>query len=174
MAEDAGDHPPADGVVECRAVDLVFDEELIVPNKDLSIAEGAIQAWRKGGRRLIIYYRHLLRSVAKHYGLSAEKPFRITVDITNTGKMAGKEVVQLYICDVASSLERPIKELKGFQKVALKEGETKTVAFDIKIEDLSFYYHQKKKWVAESGEFEVMVGSSSRDIRQHARFTLID
>jgi beta-glucosidase len=106
--------------------------------------------------------------------MRTKKPFRITLEITNTGKMAGKEVVQLYIRDVASSLERPLKELKGFQKVALQEGQTKTVAFDIRVEDLSFYDPVKKHWIAEAGEFEVMVGSSSRDIRQHARFTLID
>ncbi len=106
--------------------------------------------------------------------MRADKSFRITVDITNAGKRMGKEVVQLYIRDVASSSERPFKELKGFQKVALQKGETKTVAFDIEIEDLSFYDPVKKRWIAEAGEFEVMVGSSSRDIRQHARFTLID
>ena len=104
--------------------------------------------------------------------MRTDKSFRITVDVTNTGKMMGKEVVQLYIHDVASSLERPLKELKGFQKVALKEGETKSVVFKIGIEDLSFYDSMKKLWTAEAGEFEVMVGSSSRDIRQHARFTL--
>ena len=106
--------------------------------------------------------------------MRGDQPIRITVDITNAGKMAGKEVVQLYIRDVDSSLERPLKELKGFQKVVLSEGKTKTVAFEIGIEDLSFYDPMKKRWIAEAGEFEVMVGSSSRDIRQHARFTLID
>ena len=106
--------------------------------------------------------------------MKAGEPFRITVDVTNTGKRAGKEVVQLYIRDVVSSLERPLKELKGFQKVALKEGEKKSLAFDIGLEDLSFYDPEKRRWIAEAGEFEVMAGSSSRDIRQRARFTLIN
>jgi beta-glucosidase len=106
--------------------------------------------------------------------MKEDEPFTVTVDVTNTGKKAGKEVVQLYIGDVAARLERPFKELKGFQKVALKEGETRTVAFDIGLKELSFYDPVKKRWIAEAGEFEVMVGSSSGDIRQRARFTLLD
>lgn len=106
--------------------------------------------------------------------MKADEPFRITVDVTNTGKRAGREVVQLYIRDVVSSLERPLKELKGFQKVALEKGETKSLAFNIGLEDLSFYDPEKKRWIAEAGEFEVMVGSSSRDIRQRDRFKLIN
>jgi beta-glucosidase len=104
--------------------------------------------------------------------MKADEPFRITVDVTNTGKRAGKEVVQLYVHDVVSSLARPLKELKGFQKVALEKGETKSLAFNISLEDLSFYDPEKKRWIAEAGEFEVMVGSSSRDIRQRACFML--
>ncbi len=106
--------------------------------------------------------------------IKADEPFRIAVDITNTGKREGKEVVQMYIRDVVSSLERPLKELKGFQKVSLKKCETKTITFDIRMEDLCFFDTDKKRWIAEAGDFEVFVGSSSRDIRQKARFTLID
>ncbi len=96
----------------------------------------------------------------------------VKVDITNTGDRAGKEVVQLYIRDVKASLPRPYKELKGFNKVALAPGETKTVEFKIGIENLSFYNPDMKEWRAEPGEFEVLVGSSSRDIKCRAGFSL--
>jgi beta-glucosidase len=87
---------------------------------------------------------------------------KVLVDVTNTGKRAGTETVQLYIRDLVSSVTRPIKELKGFKKIALQPGETKTVALDITPESLAFYdIHMK--YVVEPGEFEIMVGNSSRD-----------
>jgi len=91
------------------------------------------------------------------------------VDITNTGKRAGKEVVQLYVRDVASRLPRPDKELKGFNKVDLAPGETKQVVFKLTERDLSFYDPEAKRWIAEPGDFDLLVGSSSRDIRLQAR-----
>jgi len=87
---------------------------------------------------------------------------RLQVDVKNTGKRAGTEVVQMYIRDCVSSVTRPVKELKGFQKVSLRPGETRTVALDITPQLLSFYdIHMK--YVVEPGDFEIMVGSSSRD-----------
>ena len=82
--------------------------------------------------------------------------------MTNTGSRNGSEVVQLYIRDLVSSVTRPVKELKGFQKVTLQPGETQTVSFDITPESLAFY-DIDYKYVVEPGEFEVMVGTSSRD-----------
>ncbi|HYW70478.1 MAG TPA: glycoside hydrolase family 3 N-terminal domain-containing protein [Pyrinomonadaceae bacterium] len=87
---------------------------------------------------------------------------RALVDVTNTGKRAGSEVVQMYIRDLVSSVTRPIKELKGFQKVWLQPGETKTVALDITPESLAFY-DINMKHVVEPGDFEIEVGNSSRD-----------
>jgi beta-glucosidase len=87
---------------------------------------------------------------------------RIHVDITNTGKRLGDEVVQMYIRDCVSSVTRPIKELKGFQRVALQPGQTKIVTFDITPDLLSFY-DINMKFGVEPGEFEIMVGNSSRD-----------
>jgi beta-glucosidase len=84
------------------------------------------------------------------------------VDVTNTGERAGSEVVQMYIRDLVSSVTRPIKELKGFKKVWLQPGETKTVALDIKRESLAFY-DVSMKYRVEPGDFEIMVGTSSRD-----------
>jgi beta-glucosidase len=87
---------------------------------------------------------------------------RVTVEVTNTGDCAGAETVQMYIRDTYSSATRPIKELKGFQKIALQPGETGTVAFEI-TPDLLAFYDARKKFVVEPGEFQIMVGNSSRD-----------
>jgi beta-glucosidase len=87
---------------------------------------------------------------------------QLLVDVKNTGKRAGAEVVQMYIRDRVSSVTRPVKELKGFQKISLRQGETRTVALDITPESLAFYdIHMK--YIVEPGEFEIMVGNSSRD-----------
>jgi beta-glucosidase len=87
---------------------------------------------------------------------------RALVDLTNTGKREGTEVVQMYIRDRVSSVTRPVKELKGFKRVQVKPGETKTVELDITPDSLAFY-DLNMEFVVEPGEFEIMVGSSSRD-----------
>ncbi len=93
-----------------------------------------------------------------------------SLDVKNTGKSEGSEVVQLYVHDVKSSVVRPEKELKAFQKIELKPGEKKTVSFALTQYALSFYDVSKKKFVVEPGEFEILVGESSRDIRLKSRF----
>jgi beta-glucosidase len=86
----------------------------------------------------------------------------LLLDVTNTGERAGMEVVQMYIRDRISSATRPIKELKAFRKIYLEAGQTKNLAFEIKPEQLAFYdIHMK--YVVEPGEFDIMVGNSSRD-----------
>lgn len=87
-----------------------------------------------------------------------------SVTITNAGKYDGEEVVQLYIRDVVGSVTRPVKELKGFQKIRLKASETKTVSFNITTDDLKFY-NSSLQYVWEPGEFEIMIGSNSRDVK---------
>jgi beta-glucosidase len=87
---------------------------------------------------------------------------QVLVDVTNTGKREGAEVVQLYIRDVVSTVTRPVKELKGFKKVWLKPGETTTVAIDITPASLKFF-DINMKYVVEPGDFDIMVGTSSRD-----------
>ncbi len=97
--------------------------------------------------------------------LKGKQTLTASVTVTNTGKYDGKEVVQLYIRDVVGSVTRPVKELKGFQKVELKAGETKTVSFSITPEDLKFYnYDLKYDW--EAGDFEIMIGGNSRDVKK--------
>ena len=87
---------------------------------------------------------------------------RVIADVTNTGKREGAEVVQMYVRDVVSSVTRPVKELKGFQKVSLRPGETRTVKLAI-TPDLLAFYDINMKYVVEPGEFLIMVGNSSRD-----------
>ena len=96
----------------------------------------------------------------------------VSMDITNTGKYAGEEVVQLYIRDMVASVVRPVKELKDFQKLNLAPGETKTLHFKISKEKLSFY-NEKLVWGTEPGEFQLMIGSSSADIRLKDSFELL-
>ena len=95
---------------------------------------------------------------------------KVSIDVTNSGKVAGKEVVQLYIGDQESYLERPVKELKGFKKVYLEPGETKTVEFVIEPDMLKFFDDAKHDWVLEKGKFTAFVGASSRDIRSEVSF----
>jgi len=93
-----------------------------------------------------------------------------TVTVSNSGKKDGSEVVQLYIRDVVASISRPVKELKGFEKIQVKAGESKTVTFTITPELLKFY-NSKLEHVVESGEFDIMIGGNSRDVKS-AKFTL--
>ena len=100
------------------------------------------------------------------------KGFKVSVDVTNTGSRDGKEIVQLYISDEESSLERPVKELKGFKKVALAPGETKKVTFEISEDMLKFYDPAQKAWVLEKGRFTSHIGAASDDIRTSVDFLL--
>ncbi|WP_194777514.1 beta-glucosidase BglX [Pararhodonellum marinum] len=95
--------------------------------------------------------------------LSGDQTLTVKVSVTNTGTVDGAEVVQLYVRDLVASITRPVKELKGFQKVFLKAGESKTVQFDLTQEDLKFYNYNID-FVFEPGEFEIMVGGNSRDV----------
>ncbi|HOZ69943.1 MAG TPA: beta-glucosidase BglX [Chitinophagaceae bacterium] len=96
--------------------------------------------------------------------LKGNQKLTATVTVTNNGKYEGKEVVQLYIRDVVGSVTRPVKELKGFQKISLKPGESKTVSFTITPEDLKFYnYDLKFDW--EAGDFQIMIGTNSKEVK---------
>ena len=85
------------------------------------------------------------------------------MEVKNTGRYEGEEVVQLYVRDEAASITRPVKELKGFEKIALKPGESKEVVFDITDEQLGFY-DNRMNFVVEKGDFTFMVGTNSRDV----------
>ncbi|WP_198342282.1 beta-glucosidase [Pedobacter psychrophilus] len=101
-----------------------------------------------------------------------DEALNVTVDIQNTGKVNGFEVVQLYLSDLESSVERPLKELKNFQKVYLKSGEKKTLTFTVNTKDLSFWDEQKHQWKAEAGKFDVLMSDSSEGYRLKKTFEL--
>jgi beta-glucosidase len=92
-------------------------------------------------------------------------PLTVTADIRNKGTRAGDEVVQLYVRDVEASVRRPAKQLMGFSRVSLRPGETRTVSFTVAPERLGFWDEKRSAWVVEPGAFEVMIGSSSADVR---------
>ena len=108
---------------------------------------------------------------AKPY-MKADGTLEVSVDVTNTGNVDGAEVVQLYIADPQASVDRPAKELKGFEKIWLKAGQTRNVKFEITAEDLSWFDAENHRWVAEPGEFKALFASSSKDVRAEAGFSL--
>jgi beta-glucosidase len=143
---------------------------------------------------IFVGYRHYDKSAVKPrfpfgYGLSyttfeygnlkvqsdkikSGKSLIFSIDITNIGNVDGAEAAQVYISDLESSLPRPVKELKAFDKVFLKKGETKTVEFTLDKDAFSFYDPAKHDWVIEKGEFKILIGSSSVDIRKEFSVTL--
>lgn len=101
---------------------------------------------------------------------SADDVFTVSIPVTNTGDRAGREIVQLYVSDLKTTLPRPVKELKGFKKISLEPGQTETVTFEISRDDLSYFDADKHAWVVDPGKFEALVGASSRDIRSKVAF----
>ncbi len=103
--------------------------------------------------------------------IAANQNLTASVTVTNNSSINGKEVVQLYLRDMVGSITRPVKELKGFQKIDLKAGETKTVTFNITVNDLKFY-NSDLKYIAEPGDFKIFIGGNSRDVKE-ASFKLL-
>ena len=104
--------------------------------------------------------------------ITSDQTLTVKVDVTNTGKVSGKEVVQLYVRDIQSTFARPEKELKAFDKVELKPKQTKTLTFTLNREAFWYFDTIKNAWSTEAGEFEILVGASSRDIRLNGTITL--
>jgi len=141
--------------------------------------EGVFVGYRyydsKGVEPLFPFGHGLGYTQFEYAGLAVDKPrlrddetVEVRVTVKNVGDRAGKETVQLYVRDVASSVVRPEKELKAFAKVELAPGETKTVTFTLDKRAFAWWHVDLHDWYAESGEFELLVGSSSRDIRLRA------
>src|SRR5690606_32101832 len=103
--------------------------------------------------------------------MKADEKITATVTVTNSGNYDGEEVVQLYIRDLVGSVTRPVKELKGFQKISLKKGESQNVFFEIGVEDLKFY-NGTLEFVAEPGDFKLFIGTNSSDVKE-ADFSLL-
>ena len=115
-------------------------------------------------------YKELKLSKTK---MSKDETIEVSFNISNTGKYDGEEVIQLYLRDRVGAVVRPVKELKDFKKIMLKAGETKTVLFTITDDKLRFY-NKDLEYQSENGEFDIMIGSSSDDIRLHGEFELVD
>ncbi len=105
--------------------------------------------------------------------ISESDSVTVTLSVKNSGKIAGDEIVQLYVQDMVASVEREKKALKGFKRVHLKAGEQKNVSFKLGKDALSFYDEKAKRWIAEPGQFKVLLGSSSADIRLTGGFSLV-
>jgi beta-glucosidase len=102
--------------------------------------------------------------------IAPDEGLTVSLEVTNTGQRPGQEVVQLYVRDVTARLARPPKELKGFAKVNLRPGETQTVTLTLERQALAYWDDAQQAWVAEAGEFELLAGNSSQDIRARANF----
>lgn len=113
------------------------------------------------------------KPVASAKKMAVDGTLTVTVPVKNTGSVAGKEVVQLYVGDDKCSVLRPLKELKHFQKIALQPGEEKSVTFTVTPEDLQFYDDKAACWKSEPGKFKLYIGSSSTDIRGTVNFELL-
>ena len=104
------------------------------------------------------------------YAATPTDPITATIDVTNTGSVAGDEVVQLYVSQKKPRLPRPAKELKGFARVSLAPGETRRVEVKIPVRSLAYYDDTRCLWVIDADDFTVQAGSSSTDIRAKAHF----
>jgi beta-glucosidase len=100
------------------------------------------------------------------------QPIEVSVSVRNSGSRAGAEVVELYLHDAHSKVDRPIQELKGFRRVSLEPGGTQVATFTLDQSAMSYYSIEKKAWIAEPGQFDVLIGSSSRDIKLKGSFDL--
>jgi beta-glucosidase len=114
------------------------------------------------------------RPVASANEITKDEQWSVVIPVTNTGRTAGAEVIQLYINDTKCSVDRPVKELKAFQKVFLQPGETREVTLTIGIDALSFYDETTRLWKAEAGEFNALIGTASDKITQQLSFKLKD
>ncbi len=122
-------------------------------------------------------FGHGLSYAEYHYGKAEVAPkiiapggrATVSIEVKNTGKVAGDEVVQLYIHPTQSSVPQPPKELRGFERVSLKPGESKKVALMLSGEQLAYYDVKTHGFVVEPGAYEILIGSSSRDIRSKTR-----
>jgi beta-glucosidase len=155
--------------------DWFGDLDITIPINNIHYTEGVFVGYRwyeaKDIKPLypfgfgLSYSSFLYRNIkASHSRFPEDGVVDVSCEVVNTGKIAAKEVVQLYLRDVEASVPRPVKELKGFCKVLLEPGQCKEVTFQIQKSDLSFWDVESHSWKAESGLFEVMIGSSSDNV----------
>ncbi len=149
--------------------------------RDADYGEGVFVGYRyydKRGIEPLFPFGHGLSYTTFEYGnlrvparVTSGGPFEVSVDVRNTGRRAGEETVQLYVGDEATAaVAQPVKELKGFRKVSLAPGETQTVTFTLSPRDLSYYDVHRPGWTSTPGTYRILIGSSSRDIREQRDF----
>jgi beta-glucosidase-like glycosyl hydrolase len=170
-----GDYNPAG-----RLPHTVYASESQVPPQDeYDVTKGFTYMYLRG--EPLFAFGHGLSYTTFRYGelaLSDQQVARngklmASVEVTNTGKREGDEVVQLYVHEVEPAVKRPVKELRGFERISLQPGETKKVTFTLPAEKLAYYDETKHSFVVKPGAFDVLVGSSSQDIRAQGRFTVL-
>jgi beta-glucosidase len=151
--------------------DVIYGEEVFV----------GYRYYEKKGVEPLFPFGHGLSYTTFEYGAiqtqqvwKAGEIVHVELTVKNSGDRAGKEVVQLYVRDEESSVPRPFKELKGFAKVSLDPGESKTIVFELDRRAFTFYDTEKRGWVIEPGKFELLIGSSSKDIRARAGINLTE
>ena len=169
-----GDHNPAG-----RLPHTVYASESQVPPQDeYDVTKGFTYMYLRG--EPLFAFGHGLSYTTFKYGnlelsdrqIGRNGKLTVSVEVTNTGERAGDEVAQLYVHEVEPAVKRPVKELRGFDRISLKPGETKKVAFTLPAEKLAYYDETQHGFVVKPGVFEVLVGSSSQDIRTQGRFTV--
>lgn len=142
--------------------------------RDYNMREGKGKTYRYYRGEPLYAFGHGLSFTAFEYSklkisrkkADANDTIKVSVEVTNTGERDGEEVVQLYVRDVESSLTMPVKQLRGFERVAIPAGKKKTVSFTLKpIEDMRYYDAMQQQYAVEPGEFEIQVGASSADVR---------
>jgi len=162
-----GDYNPAGRLVQTWPRSL----DQLPPMLDYDIRHGRTYMYFKGeplypfgyGLSFTTFaYANLRASAAS---LKPDGTISVSVDVSNRGKLKGEEVVQLYVKHLHSSVARPIQELKGFRRVALSPGETRPVTFELKAEQLAYWNPSQHKFITESGEVQLLIGSSSADIK---------
>jgi beta-glucosidase len=155
-----------------RLPHTVYASEAQVPPRDeYDITKGFTYMY-VNGKPLFPFGYGLSYTTFKYSGLklsankiTADGNLNVSVDVKNTGKRAGDEVVQLYVHQVKSSVKRPVKELRGFQRISLAPGEKRTVTLSLPVQKLAFWDEKSHGFIVEHGVFDVMLGASSADIR---------
>lgn len=105
--------------------------------------------------------------------LAAGETLEVSLTISNTGPVAGVEVVQLYVQDLSAEKDRPSQALKGFEKCHIEQGESHQITLNIPVEELAIFSPESGEWFVKRGDYRVLLGSSSRDIRQQAAFSVV-
>ena len=161
------------GTASRDTVDIEYREGIFVGYRWTDMQEDSAPLFAFGHGLSYTEFEYGRPSIDRR-SMSADGCVTVSVEITNTGSREGKETVQLYIGDRKASLPRPVKELKGFEKVSLKPGESAVVSFTIDSGDLSYFDPERHAWVAEPGMFDAYIAAASDDIRGKVSFRLED